>query len=98
VTQNHVEAAKWYRKAAEQNYAPAQFNLGRCYAKGEGVKQDYVEACAWYDLAAKTLESAAKSRDALEKQQMSPEQVVAVQKRAKELRAKIDASLKSSGK
>ena len=35
---------KWYRKAAEQNDAPAQYDLGLCYANGEGVAKDYVEA------------------------------------------------------
>ena len=28
VTQDNAEAVKWYRKAAEQGYAAAQFNLG----------------------------------------------------------------------
>src|SRR5882757_7174894 len=37
VVKDHAEAAKWYRKAAEQNYAKAQHNLGFCYAHGEGV-------------------------------------------------------------
>ena len=31
---NRVEAAKWYRKAAEQNDADAQYNLGMCYERG----------------------------------------------------------------
>ena len=30
VVKDHAEAAKWYRKAAEQNYAEAQYNLGIC--------------------------------------------------------------------
>ena len=29
-----VEAVKWFRKAAEQNYAVAQYNLGVCYEQG----------------------------------------------------------------
>ena len=28
VAKDQVEAVKWYRKAAEQNYAKAQYNLG----------------------------------------------------------------------
>ncbi len=43
VAEDYAEAVKWYRKAAEQNKAKAQFNLGLCYAKGEGVAKDYVE-------------------------------------------------------
>ena len=47
-----VEAVKWYRKAAEQNYAKAQYNLGVCYEHGEGVAKDPVEAVKWYRKAA----------------------------------------------
>jgi len=35
---------RWYRKAAEQGYAGAQYNLGVTYAIDQGVKQDVVEA------------------------------------------------------
>jgi TPR repeat protein len=34
VMKDHAEAAKWYLKAAEQNYAVAQYNLGVCYEQG----------------------------------------------------------------
>ena len=34
VAKDQAEAVKWYRKAAEQNDAAAQYNLGVCYAKG----------------------------------------------------------------
>ena len=44
VVKDHAEAAKWYRKAAEQNYAPAQYNLGLCYEHGNGVAANRVEA------------------------------------------------------
>ena len=43
---------KWYRLAADQGYASAQYNLGVSYANGEGVVQDYREAVKWYRLAA----------------------------------------------
>jgi hypothetical protein len=42
----------WYRKAAEQNDAGGQFNLGRCYYKGKGVAKDEAEAVKWYRKAA----------------------------------------------
>jgi uncharacterized protein len=48
VAKDQVEAVKWYRKAAEQNLAKAQYNLGVCYARGDGcrdgVAEDDVEA------------------------------------------------------
>ena len=37
LAKNDREAVKWYRKAAEQNYAPAQGALGVCYNHGNGV-------------------------------------------------------------
>jgi TPR repeat protein len=46
------EAVKWFRKSAEQNYAPAQHNLGVAYAFGEAVTQDEVEAVKWFQKAA----------------------------------------------
>ena len=52
VTQNYAEAMKWYLKAAEQENANAQSNLGLMYEKGQGVKQDYSEANKWYQKAA----------------------------------------------
>ena len=45
------EAAKWYRLAAEQGLASAQYNLGLMYADGEGVPEDKVQAFAWASLA-----------------------------------------------
>jgi len=47
-----TEAVKWYRKAAEQGYAPAQVNLGRMYEYGWGIAQDHVEAMKWFRKAA----------------------------------------------
>lgn len=51
VPQNHAEAAKWYRKAAEQGHRAAQLNLGILLAKGQGVEQDLTEAYKWVALA-----------------------------------------------
>lgn len=34
VFRDDVEAVKWYRRAAEQGYASAQFNLGASYIRG----------------------------------------------------------------
>jgi TPR repeat protein len=52
VAQDYTEAAKWYRLAAEQDYAQAQNNLGEMYHEGLGVPQDYIKAAEWYRLAA----------------------------------------------
>ena len=47
-----MEAVKWYRKAAEQDLALAQYNLAVCYDRGDGVAEDHVEAVKWYRKAA----------------------------------------------
>ncbi|MEQ1584169.1 MAG: tetratricopeptide repeat protein, partial [Candidatus Nitrotoga sp.] len=52
VVQDYKEAVKWYRLAAAQGDAVAQYNLGLSYALGQGVLQDYKEAVKWYRLAA----------------------------------------------
>jgi len=46
--QSDVEAAHWYRRAAENGHARAQQNLGVMYEEGAGVLQDYSEAVKWY--------------------------------------------------
>ena len=60
VPTDHLEAAKWYRKAAEQGYANAQFRLGDAYRKGLGVPQDYQEAFKWFQMAAGQGDAAAQ--------------------------------------
>jgi len=49
---DYTEAAKWYRKAAEQGDAVSQFFFGICYVRGDGVKEDCVEVVKWYRKAA----------------------------------------------
>ena len=64
VPQYYAEAARWYRKAAEQGTPKAQINLGVMYHKGEGIPPDYVQAHMWFNIAAaKGNELAAKNRD-----------------------------------
>lgn len=52
VAKDYTRAEKYFRKAAEQGYAPAQNMLGICYEYGEGVEQDYLKAVEWYRKAA----------------------------------------------
>ena len=52
VPQDYVEALKWYRLAANQGNAIAQFDLGFMYENGHGVPQDYVRAHMWFNLSA----------------------------------------------
>jgi hypothetical protein len=40
-------ALKWFRRAAEQGYGPAEARLGSMYRQGRGVNQDYTGAARW---------------------------------------------------
>src|ERR1035438_837978 len=46
------EGDRWYRKAAEQGYQSARYNLALLYEKGEGAAKDLKEAVAWNQKAA----------------------------------------------
>ena len=52
IAEDDAEGAKWYRRAAEQGDAEAQFNLGLMYARGEGIAEDDAEAAKWCRRAA----------------------------------------------
>jgi hypothetical protein len=52
VDQDDMEAARWYKMAAEQGLANAQYNLGVMYAAAQGVDKDDKEAVRWYRAAA----------------------------------------------
>jgi len=91
VPQDYAEAARWYRRAAEQGDAQAQYNLGLAYARGEGVTQNAVEAHMWFNLAAarfpandtRNRTAAVKNRDTVAGE-MSSDQLAEAQKRARE--------------
>ncbi len=52
IANNEAKAIDWCRKAAEQNHAPAQNNLGWLYEHGRGVPRDMDRAIEWYRKAA----------------------------------------------
>ena len=60
VKQDHAASIQWFRRAAEQGEADAQFNLGRLYAsevdgmykKGRAAPADDAQAFKWYRLSA----------------------------------------------
>jgi hypothetical protein len=89
VRQDVIVAVGWFRKAAVQGSAEAQFNLGYCYANGRGVVKDEVEAYAYFNLAGLTLERARQARASLEVT-MSPEDRLKGQQRAAEMQKEIE--------
>ena len=52
VPQDYAEAAKWFRRAAEQGNAYAQSLLAYAYETGRGVPQNHAEAAKWARYAA----------------------------------------------
>jgi hypothetical protein len=52
VSQDDVEAVRWFELAAKQGLATAQHNLGFCYATGTGVTLDNAQAAVLFQQAA----------------------------------------------
>src|SRR6202040_3896572 len=49
---DYEQAARWYRKAADQGDPDAQNNLGTFYLLGHGVARSDAEAVRWFQRAA----------------------------------------------
>jgi len=86
VAKDEAEAVKWYRKAADQGFANAQFNLGYMYANGRGVVKDEVEAYKWYLLAGAQGDEDAKKEIERIEGKLTPAQRAKGQKRAREFK------------
>ena len=86
VEQSLKEAAKWYRKAAEQGHADAQVCLGFCYAFfNQGVPTDILTAYAWYYIAASNGELDGKIRKDNISKDMTAEQIAKAEALVKEM-------------
>ena len=90
VPQNYQTAVKWYKLAAEQGHAKAQFLLGVMYEQGQGISQNIIYAYMWFNIAASQgNKDAAKNRDFLAKT-MPPAQVEEAQELSAECKKKRD--------
>jgi TPR repeat protein len=59
VNRDNQQAVVWYRRAAKQGYAEAEFTLGQVYENGWGANQDLALAKRWYrDAARQGIEAA----------------------------------------
>ncbi len=83
---NYAEAVEWFRKAADQNYAPAQCSLGICYAAGAGVTQDLVEARKWFELASLQGNDDATQKMGFLDLTLTPDQIARAQQLAREFK------------
>ena len=99
MTPEEVKAFEGYKTSAEKGDRVAQYNLGLCYATGDGVAKDEIEAYAYWNLAGTTHENARKNLTILEKR-ISADQIAAGQRRAKGMQKEIDAKIaaKKAGK
>ena len=55
------EAMKWYLRAANQDFARAQYYVGTMYALGKGTERSQAKAVQWYKLAARQGETSAQA-------------------------------------
>ena len=85
VEQDFKEAFKWYRKAAEQGYSDAQYNLGVTYYLGYGVLKNEVTATTWWAIAAINGHQDAKGNMGAITKEMTPEQIAKAQELSKEM-------------
>jgi TPR repeat protein len=83
VVQDDAEAGRWYRLAAEQGNAKAQYNLGIMYANGRGVLQDAVLAHMWLNIAGANGHGLGLENRGKIEQRMTREQVADAQVRAR---------------
>lgn len=58
---DYKQAANWFSRAANQRYAPAQFNLAIMYKLGQGVDKSHPESVKWMQLAANQNHAEAQS-------------------------------------
>ena len=85
VPKDYSEAARWYRKAAEQGLATSQYFLGLLHANGKGTPTDNIRAYAWFNLAAaQGDEDAAEARANVERDMTLP-QIAEAQQLSREL-------------
>lgn len=77
-------ALELYRSAADAGDPFSQLQLGLRYAAGAGVEQDYVEAHKWVNLSAADGNAEAIKSRALFAKLMTPEQVSAAQRAARD--------------
>ncbi len=65
----------WYRKAAEQGDAEAQYHLGYMYTVGRGIPENDVKAYSWWSVAKAQGEKQATSNLDSLKNKMTKEQI-----------------------
>lgn len=81
--EKYTEAFPKLKAAAEKGHKKAQYRVGRCYAKGRGVKEDDRQAVVWYQKSAN--QGYAKAQYRLGKCYLKGKGVTADKEKAKKL-------------
>ena len=89
-----LQAAKWYRLAAEQGDSSAQLVLAKLYLNGEGLPENYIQVHKWSNLAASVGEDGAAKLRQLVAEIMTREQIAKAQRLAREWKPKTWDELK----
>lgn len=90
--QNYTAAAREFNTLAQNGDPHAQYMMGRLYALGNGVTQDFIQAHKWYNLAAsRDHNHAAQARESLARR-MSSTQIATAQHEARQWQPKSEAS------
>ena len=76
------QAVTWFRKAAEQGNAQAQFYLGESYCRGKGIARDNTQGYVWLSVAAANGEEKAVELRNFMAKQLSESELAAAQKLA----------------
>ena len=92
VPKDYIEAAKWYRKAAEQGLSPAQGMLGAMYAEGKGVPKDEIEGLAWLNIAAAAGGAQAVKNRGIIENRLGRAATLSAQRRSREILKEIEAA------
>lgn len=96
VPKDYAQAIHWYEEAAQQQLPEAQYNLGVMYKEGQGVARDLVQAHMWFNLATSQGHREAHRARILVSRMMTPDQISAAQKLAREWRETKESCLQSS--
>lgn len=96
VTQDGMEAVRWFRAAAEQGDPRGELNLAMAHWMGLGIPRDLIEAYLWASLsAAKGNEEGKELQDAI-RQEMTPAQIAKAQRLVRHVQAKTVTALQKT--
>ena len=85
---NYKEAVKWWKLAAEQGDADAQYNLGHMYYKGQGFPQDYALAHMWFNICSPSKDEECMDNRNIVEKEMTPQQIEKAQEMARNWKPK----------